>query len=206
MWYDTLALISTIIVIALLRRLVSIFPSLMACLLRWKENINLQVSLKMRTDRDILTCALFIPFCLTVFRFQIYSPGFMSGLGDCARLWCTVGITVGYTLVRIACRLLFRLHSTPTSIYKTANDSVRTYFIILTLILMTTGEILSFFNTPLEYIRTAMFWISGTIYVLFLVRKTQIFLTSCNLFASFLYLCALEILPTGVLIASAVIF
>ena len=206
MWYETLALISLIAVIALLRRLVNIFPSLVACLIRWKENINLQVSLKMRTDRDIFTYVLFIPFCLAIFRFKLYCPGFMSGMGEGTRLWCTIGIAAGYILVRIACRLLFRLHSTPSSTYKTANDSVRTYFVILALTLLTTGGVLSFFNTPLEHIRTAMFWLSGTIYTLFLVRKTQIFLTSCNLFASFLYLCALEILPTGVLIASAVIF
>ena len=65
MWFDILALLSLLAVITLLRRLVNIFPSLMASMIRWKENINLQASLKMRTDRDLVSLALFIPFCLT---------------------------------------------------------------------------------------------------------------------------------------------
>ena len=206
MLFDILALISLLTILLLIRRIVNIFPSLMACMIRWKENVNLQVSMKMRTDRDLLAAALFIPFCLVAFRFRMYRPGILSGLSETAQLWVTIGICCAYVLLRIACRLLFRLHDTPKSTYKTATDSFNTYFIILALLLLATGGVLSFMNVSPLHIRTAMFWISGAIYMVFLLRKTQIFLSSCNLFVSFLYLCALEILPTGVLIASAVIF
>ena len=206
MWFDTLALTSLIVIIGLLRRLVNVFPSLMACLIRWKENVNLHLSLRMRTDRDVLCWAFFVPFCLVVFRYRAYCPGFMNGMSESSRLWTTIGVVIGYALLRIACRLAFRLRTTSNSTYKPATDSVRTYFIILTLVLIATAGVLSFFDVPPTHIRTAMFWISGALYTLFIVRKTQIFLSSCNLFVSFLYLCALEILPTGVLIASAVIF
>ncbi len=206
MWFDSLALISLIIIVALMRRLVNIFPSLVACMIRWKENINLQLSMKTRTDRDILSYALFIPFCLVAFRFRMYCPGFMRGMADDTRLWTTIGIATAYVFLRIACKMLFHMKATSRSAYSAATDSIRTYFIILTLLLVVTSGILSVFDMPLSHIRTAMFWISGTIYTLFLLRKTQIFLSYCNFFVSFLYLCALEILPTGVLIASAVIF
>ena len=206
MWFDILALISLIAVVSQLRRLVNLFPSLMACIIRWKENVNLQLSLKMRTDRDILAFSLFIPLCLVVFRFRIYCPGFMSGMPDTPRMWATIGIITAYTLLRMACKFLFRMRSTPESVYRAATDSIRTYLITLTLLLITAGGIASFFGSPLGPVKNAMFWISGTIYTLFILRKTQIFLSSCNFFVSFLYLCALEILPTGVLIASAVIF
>ena len=206
MWFDILALLSLIAVMALLRQLVNIFPSLMACLIRWKENVNLQTSLKMRTSRDMIAGAMFIPFCLVVFRFRMYCPGFIDGMADGSRLWATIGMIAAYVMLRFACKLTARTRSTTASIYKNATDSARTYFIILTIMLVTTGGILMFFDTPVSHIRTAMFWISGAIYTLFLLRKTQIFLSSCNIFVSFLYLCALEILPTGVLIASAVIF
>jgi hypothetical protein len=76
----------------------------------------------------------------------------------------------------------------------------------MTLLLIATGGVLSLVDVEISHIRTAMFWISGSIYTVFILRKTQIFLSSGSIFASFLYLCALEILPTGVLIASAVIF
>ena len=206
MVFDILALVSLIAVLALLKRIVSIFPSLMACLVRWKENINLQLSLKTRTDRNLFAIALIIPFCLTAFRFRLYCPDFMDNLKEDTGIGITFGVFAAYIALRAACKYMFRLHKTSSSTYETANDSAWTYFIILSLLLMAAGSILTIAGVPLQHIRTAMFWISGAIYLIFIIRKTQIFLSSCSFLVSFLYLCALEILPTGVLIASAVIF
>lgn len=206
MLFDTLALISVLCIITLLKRMMNIFPSLMACMVRWKENINLQISMKTRTDRNLLAGALLIPFCLTVFRFRVYCPEFMADMPQNARLGITFGVFAAYIAIRTACRYLFRIHKTSASTYEAATDSVRTYFIILAFLLIATGGILSFTGVAPEHIKTAMIWISGAMYLVFVIRKTQIFRSSCSLFVSFLYLCALEILPTGVLIASAVIF
>ena len=206
MLFDSLALISLLIILTLLKRLVNIFPSLMACIIRWKENFNLQQSVKMSTDRNILSAALVIPFCLVADRFGLYRPTFMEGLNSVFHPLATIGVFIAYLGLRIACRYTFRLHSTPANTYKVANESARTYFIIGVLVLLTVGGLLTLLNIPARDIGNAMFWISGTIYTVFLLRKTQIFNSSCSLFATFLYLCALEFLPTGVLIASAVIF
>ena len=206
MLFDILALVSLLFVIVLLKRLVGIFPSLTSCMARWKENVNLQHSLKTRTDRDLLAASMCIPFVLTAFRFRMYCPDFMLGFGEDARLGLTFGIFAAYIALRAACRYIFRFHKTPTTIFETATESVRTYFIPLTLLMIAIGGILSLTDVPISHIRTAMFWVSGAMYIVFLIRKTQIFHSSCSFFVSFLYLCALEILPTGVLIASAVIF
>ena len=85
MLFDTLALISLIVILLLIRKMINIFPSLAACLIRWKENVNLQLSLKMRTDRNKLTCALFIPFCLTVFQYRLYCPQFLENMADTSK-------------------------------------------------------------------------------------------------------------------------
>ena len=206
MLFDILALISLLIIITLLKRLVNVFPSLMACMIRLKENFNIQLSLKMRTDRNLISAAMYIPFCLLASRFRLYSPSFMDGFTDNGRLGVMFGVISIYMLLRVACRYIFRLHSTSETTYKTASDSARTYFAVLTLLLLVIGSILTFAGVHANTIKTAMIWISGGIYTLFIIRKTQIFHSSCSFFVSFLYLCALEILPTGVLIASAVIF
>ena len=65
MLFKILALFSTILIIALLKRLVNIFPSLAACMVRWKESLNLEASVKHSLDRDMLAAAMIIPFCLT---------------------------------------------------------------------------------------------------------------------------------------------
>ena len=84
--------------------------------------------------------------------------------------------------------------------------SLTIYDVLLVLAVLVTGGILSYFNVPPTVIRNTIVWISAAIYLLFLTRKFQIFTSYCSVFSAFLYLCALEIIPTGTLVVSAIIF
>ncbi len=206
MLFEILALISTLTVISLLKRLVNIFPTLLACMNRWKESVNLEGSVKNSYDRDILAIAMVIPFCLTAERFRLYAPSFMEGPGENLHIGLTFGVFFAYCLVRILALTMTRTGKIDKKRCDIANKVSYTFFIILTLVLVATGGVLSFFDVEPEVTRDAMLWISAFIYALLLVRKTQIFSSGCSIFTSFLYLCALEIIPTGLLIASALIF
>jgi hypothetical protein len=87
----------------------------------------------------------------------------------------------------------------------TAGNAAHTFFIILTLILLATGGVMAVTGADEHVIKTAMLWISAGIYLLFILRKLEIFISSCSVFTAFLYLCALEIIPTGTLVISAII-
>ena len=206
MTFDILALISLLIIITLLRRMVNIFPSLMACLIRAKESANLEMSVKLSGDRNKLAFAMILPFILVVTRFQLYSPSFMEGMGEGLRICVFAGIFISYLIIRLGLTVLMRPHRMKSGVYSTAGKASYTFFIILTLVLLGTGGIMSFMNYDNTVIQNAMFWLSGGIYLLFMLRKCQIFMTSCSIFAAFLYLCALEIFPTGILVVSAIIF
>ena len=205
MLFNTLALISLLLIISLLRRLVNIYPSLLACLIRWKESVNLEMSVKLSRDRNILAAALIIPFCLTAFRFDMYSPSFLEGLNETVRLLITIGIFLVYILLRWGLTSICRSSKSRKPAYATSVAAARTFFIILSLLLLASGGIMSFVDVDYKVIKDAMIWVSGAIYLLFLLRKTQIFASSYNFFTVFLYLCALEIIPTGVLVTSAMI-
>ena len=206
MLFNTLVLISFFICLLLLRRFVGIFPSLIACLVRWKESVNLDASVQLSRDRDIMSLAMIMPFCLTAGRFSLYSPSWFGQFGTDGRLGLTIGIIIGYILLRKALEHIFRPRKKSKKVYATACKSSHTFFIILTFLLLSIGSIMSFVKaSPIE-IKNAMLWVSAAIYALFLLRKTQIFISSCSFFSGFLYLCALEILPTGALVASALIF
>ena len=206
MLFKTLALISLLIALLLLKTMVGVFPSLIACLTRWKESVNLDASVQLSRNRDITALALVIPFCLTVTRFRLYDPHFMVGLNDNGRLAVTIGILIGWMLLRTFLEHLLRRRKGNPKAYGTARKAAYTYLCILTLLLMLTGGIMAFVDAAPETIKTAMLWISATIYAVLLLRKTQILISSYSFFASFLYLCALEIIPTGALVASAIIF
>ena len=206
MLFNILALISLLIILMMLRMLVEVFPSLMACLIRWKESVNLEASVQLRRARNLLAFSMFIPFCLAVWRFGLYQPDFMNGHTEAAGLGMTIGITLTAVLLRKALEFILRPKKSNSKTYKTACSASRTFFSILTLILLAMGGILTFIGTAEGSISSAMLWVSAVIYLIFILRKFQILISSASFFAAFLYLCALEFIPTGAIIASAIVF
>ena len=206
MLFNILTLISFFIILLTLNTLTGVFPSLMACLIRWKESINLDASVQLSRDRNLMTMTLIIPFCLTAHRFNLYAPEWIGELGTNTRLVTLVGIFTAYVLVRTGLEYWLRPGKMNPKTYRTACRSAYTFFSILTLLLMATGGIMTFADADPTTIKNAMLCISAAIYMLLLIRKYQILTSSCSFFVGFLYLCALEFLPTGLLVVSGVIF
>ena len=206
MLFDFLALFSLLVVLLLLKRLVNVYPSLMACLWRGKECFNLEASVKLARDRDIITMAMLLPFCLVAFRFRLYGPGFFDGLGADTVMGLYFAMFFAYVALRFVAMTLFRPRSMPQKTYNTATKVSYTFFNLLSLALLLIGGVSDLLNLNEMLVRDAMLWVSAGLYLLSLLRKMQIFTSSCSVFAAFLYLCALELIPTGILIVPAVIF
>jgi hypothetical protein len=206
MLFDLLALFAFLVVLLLLRRLLNIFPSLLACLIRGKESLNLEASVKLSRDRDALALAMIVPFCLVAFRYRIYAPGFLDGFSENSLIGIYFAVFFAYVLLRSLMKWLMRPRRMQQKVYAAASKASSSFFIIGTLLLLATGGLLDLFNVPETDVRSAMLWVSAFIYAVFLLRKTQTFSTSCSVFVAFLYLCALEMIPTGILVVSAIIF
>lgn len=203
---DILALVSIVSVIVFLDRFVNILPSLAACMVRWKESLNLEASIKSGRDRDLAAMLMFIPFCLIISSFRMYCPDFMRGMDETARLGSTSAAFVAYILLRLAMTYILRPRKMNPAVYKAAHKLSLNFFTMLTLILLGMAGTMSFAGICPSLTRSAMLWVSALVYILFLIRKTQIFLSSCSLFTAFSYLCGLEIIPTGAFIVSAIVF
>ena len=206
MLVDTLALISVVAMILILRPFVEILPSLLACLIRWKEIVNLENVVKYARYRNWIAFILIIPFCITVYEFKLYRPHFIENLSDDLNLLAIIGVFIGYLVLRLISSNLSMSRKKRTKASDTAQSSSYIFFIILTLLSMIEGAILSFIKVDIETIRSIILWTCGIIYVIALVRKLQILSSNYNLFSAILYLCAFEILPTGALLTSAIIF
>ena len=201
-----LAIVAILAITILLRRLVNIFPSVIGCALRWKESVNLEASVKLSRDRDIIAISMFIPFCLIAAKNRLYDPGDISEVGDSLYLAITIGVMLVYFLLRIFTQYLFRPQKMNIRTYRTGCKASYTFFILLTLLLLLANGLASFLHLDPAVAKSAMLWISAVTYTLFILRKTQIFNSSCAVFTSILYLCALEFIPTGILVVSALIF
>lgn len=203
---DILTLISIISVIVFLDRFASIFPSLMACMIRWKESLNLEASIKSGRERDLAALLMVIPFCLIASAFRLYDIGFMHGMDETARLAGTAAVFIAYMLLRQALMYALRPKKMNPKVYRAAHKLFLSFFTILALFLLAIAGIMSFADISPAVTRNAMLWVSASAYALFIIRKTQIFMSSCSLFTAFSYLCSLELIPTGTLVVSAIVF
>ena len=127
-------------------------------------------------------------------------------MADDSVLGVYFAVFASYLLLRFMMTWLFRPQKLPKKTYVAADKASRSFFIVYTLILLAMGGVFGIADVNDSVSRYAMLCVSALIYALFMLRKLQIFASGCSFFAAFLYLCALEILPTGVLVASAIIF
>ena len=186
-----------------LKKLVNIIPSLLGCAVRWKEAFNLEYNMKLSRDRDIVFFILLLPFCLVVTKFGIYSPDFMAPLDAFMRLAVFAGIFTVYLLLRRTLGFIFRSADIDRKAYSAAQKLFLTFFNLTVLCSLAIAGTLSYTNLETDTIRAILCYVFLFFYIVFIIRKSQIFSHYCSVFSTILYLCTLEILPTGLLIVPA---
>lgn len=206
MLFNILAIISLTLILMNLKLFVGVFPSLLACVTRVKESINIEASAKLSRDRNAAALLMAVPFILTIWRFRLYYPMFIHDCNDTFGLLITAGVIMAYFILRKALESVIGPSKRSDKTFQTACRASRTFLALLAILLISVGSLLTAVDVQEEAVRNAMLWISAGIYLIFLLRKMQILLSSSSFFACFLYLCALEIIPTGALVASAIIF
>lgn len=203
---EIISLASLILIIVMLRRIVDTFPHIILCATRWKENINLEENVSMKRSRDFIAAALIIPFCLIINKNHTFTFHFMKGMSEEASFGVVIGTFAAYYFFRLFTVNTFIPRKKNRDSNNAACNCDRTFFIILAIVLLVAEWIMSLTDMSREMTNNTMLWVSSAIYLLFIIRKFQIFQSSYSIFTSFLYLCALEIIPTGTLVVSAIIF
>ena len=202
---DILTMVFIILGIASLNKFINLVPSLVGCIIRWKENINLEDSTKLCLSRNSLFILLLIPFCLVIEHLKLYNPGILSGLATPYHFLATTCIFICYLFIRTLLNRFVNFGKISKKNFTAAANSFRTYFVITATLVLATSGISELADIPDLYTKKIVFYEIIAVYGLLLLRKTQIFTNFCSLIAGILYLCTLEILPTGILIASAIV-
>ena len=120
------------------------------------------------------------------------------------RLLLITAVLAAYLLLRVIIYLILR-PSRGLEQFRVAHHATYTFFIVMMLLELITAGILSVCRVPDDVMRNVLYLESAVVYLAFLVRKAQILSLSCNPLRTFLYLCALELIPSAALIVSAVL-
>ena len=198
------AVLFTLLLMLSLRSGLQILPHLLRCLGRWKANIEIEDSLQLSRSRNLVALLLFVPMCMVVFRFSLYRPDFVDELPT-LYFHTVAGALAAYLLLRTFLNWQFELGNYRNRVFTAANRSFYNYVILLFVLLVVLGALLSLGNGPERHVTLVLRLTALLFYLLIVLRRGQIFAAACGPFTTFLYLCGLELIPTGVLVATAVL-
>ena len=199
-----MAILFVLLFLLLLRNFLHILPYLSDSIFRARGSTALDSSVRVSRDRNIIALILILPLLLVVYRYRIYDPAFLRDLPPSPRLGAIAGVVLGYLVLRRALTLWLKPRRRADS-YMASYRSGYTFFILLMLLVLPTLGILYVFHAPDTLVRTFFYVELSVVYALYLVRRVQILSLSCRILTTFLYLCALELLPSVLLIVSAVV-
>lgn len=205
-WRDSIGIQSSIVLLTFilllsLKKIVNVTPILLGATVRVKENINIENSSRISRDRNHV--ALLSVFTTAIIATRYRTLHFLSPLsGDPA-------LTLLLTTALIAIVALYKAAVTKslcrwydcTRAGRIVTGTSYTYFIILTaLTVIVSGTLYIFGVRDSESIQTGIALSSAFAYFLFIIREIQIFIHySCTAYFTFLYLCAAEFIPLGIL-------
>lgn len=201
---DILVVVSVLLGILVMNRFFGLFPYMADSFLRVRGSAALEGSIRVSQDRNLVALSLVIPAILVVYNFRMYDPLLLRNLDPNLRLAGVAMALAAYMLIRHLLYLWVRPHKR-ADVFRQAHRVAYTYFIFLMLLVLVTVGVLTLVGLEKDLIRLVLYVETGFVFVLFLLRDAQILSLSCNRLRTFLYLCALEILPASLLVVSAVV-
>lgn len=186
------------------RNIANALPPVFRCLFMQRGCARLESSVRMSMDRNLTALLMVLPFCLVLDLTGIFDPDLLRGLDEGLHLAATAAFFIAYLLLRLAIYMALKPRSVPDS-YMLSRKETWNFFIIMFLAAAVTGGVSGLLHAGKAVAGSAILLEIGLLYIVMLVRRGRILALSCNPFTVFLYLCALEIVPTGLYVAAALI-
>lgn len=200
-----LIVLATLLTLMFLRIFLGIAPLLLDSLTRWKACVNIDASVQLKSDRNILGAVATLPIALVADRYGFLRPDILGMVPQAWSSLVTLGIVILWLLFRYICFYLCALKAPRPEMFRTAHKSFFNFWILAALLLTLTAGVISFTSIPDEAGRTILLYELAVMYLIALLTKSQILLSYCGPLTTFLYLCALEFIPTGALIAGCIL-
>lgn len=175
-------------------------PSLMDCLGRYRANMTLEHSVSKARSRNYIAMVVLVPFCLAVDKTQLFRPSFWERIPEFWSIFVTIGFISAYFLLRNFLYLIARPKGLNSEELVAVRHSLYNYFILAGVLLVISLLLMSVFNVCPGTVRNVLSIELLLFWLIAFIRIGQFFGSHCNGFLTFLYLCALEFLPLGILI------
>ena len=200
-----LVIIATLLMFLTIRIFLNIAPLLFDSLSRWKACVNIDASVQLKGDRNTLATIITLPIALVADRYGFFSADILDRIREAWSSPVTLGIIIIWLLVKYLAFYFCYMRAPRPETFHTAHTSFFNYWILAGLLLVLTAGVIGFTDIPDGTGRTILLYELAVMYLIAILRKSQILLSYCGPLTTFLYLCALEFIPTGALIAGCIL-
>ena len=196
---------AVILILIDLLDLLSIMPAIIHCLRTSRGAGSLEHSISVARSRNISAAVLLVAFLLMADRFGLYGARFLSAMPFGTSLAALTGIAAAFLGVRALMHGLVKPARFGAEDRQALKRLPYTIFIPLVIMMLVTTGLCVVFDMPEDAIRNILNIEIIASFCFSTIRAGQILAANCNGFSTILYLCALELLPAALLVASAVI-
>ena len=190
---SALILISIIILALSIRDFRSILPQALESVFYWKQGIKIQENMHASQARNMTAVSLILPFCLIS---AYYSPDFMS-------IFALPVYAVAYMLLKEIIGRSYTPSGASGKMCKATRYTSITLFIPLTLLMLATVVVGAIPGITDRAVSIALGVELALCFFIQIAREWEILRSVSGPFPTFLYLCALEILPCTAAVAAA---
>ena len=180
-------------------------PHLLKVLTRWRWNLTIEASIQLSRTRDYISLFCMAPFVLIADRYSFFQLELFERIPPDWHVLGVVGLLLAFYIVRSIIFLALEGSAPKHSIFMTARKAERTFFIIIVFLSIIELGVMVLSGVADDTIRSVLLGTAMFIYFAFIIKKAQILGSACSPFSTILYLCALEFVPAGLLVATCVL-
>jgi len=199
-----LVILAVIVTALILSTFFRLAPTLFGSVTRKKLTMDLEHNISMARQRNNCALAALLPFILICNRYRLFDPSFMDCFSQEWSIAVTAGVFLLFLLLRYILSCLFRPRAGREISDASAHVS-RNYFIMLCVLMTVSLGVLFVFKATDSVCKNIFLCECALFYALSAFRRGHILSQNCSGFSTFLYLCALEIVPLAILIAARVL-
>lgn len=180
-----------------------IAPYIFRCVTRPREHAHIQHNMSLVYTRNYVAMCLLLPFCLISDRYLLYTPSF-AGFVPTGWSVCVPAVAIGvYLLLRRLLFAVFKPRHFTSELEEAYHFAWYDLFILLVSAMLLTLAVLLPFSVSDLTVRTVLLVELAVAMALTIWHVMQILSLHCSVLGTFLYLCALELIPAGLLLYSA---
>lgn len=194
-------LVAVILFVINLKDYLRQLPALSGCLFRARPNVSLEHSIHSSTERSLTALTLSLPFLLMVDRFGLYRPSFIDTLEPQWTIASRAAVLAAFVIIRWLISLLRPSKLNGDESAAAVNVLFTSFIPLVTVMLVSLGTML-IFKVPDDSIRIVLLAETAAFYLAFLLVSGRIMALRCSALQTFLYLCALDIIPAALIVAS----